>query len=485
MSLAADSEARSTRRFREAVSYVSRGWLPVSPVVLKEIQGKLTGNGYSGTADLLADLKRDVALFAWVLRETGSMAPSEHHGENPFAVMRSVELTAFNPILAVPPTGISAHELCSMKDSQALRLRHLLIAATTAELLGARQGLDPELLFGCGLLRQLGLGLAVWNYPTTYARADAAMNADGMVDFDEELQKLLGFDAHRLGVEMLLAWSTCPEVRHILAPELEESELGAEQREFVESVRSACELGEALARINDPLHYPHAVRQWRRIEEGISYLLGDRGFAELQELIADRYPHYVALAPRLFSGDLSPERRARAVKERYVRQCMADNVYVRKCSETVRPLFQEVYSAVSEEEPSSTAVTILVNEVIPQVGFLRGCVYMLDPAAMVLVPRLRIGDPEARAWRAVPCSCGGARTHPVSEAFHCTTPLSEESVYLNGERISHVTGKFGNADTVGVLHLELTERLLREEPHTRLMLFKAIRQALNDCLNLR
>jgi hypothetical protein len=63
-------------------------------------------------------------------------------------------------------------------------------------------------------------------------------------------------------------------------------------------------------------------------------------------------------------------------------------------------------------------------------------------------------------------------------------PIVEENVVLNGDFVSHVTGKFGNIDKVGILYLEMTEALREVDRENRLLYFKAIRQCLNDCLNL-
>ena len=103
----------------------------------------------------------------------------------------------------------------------------------------------------------------------------------------------------------------------------------------------------------------------------------------------------------------------------------------------------------------------------------------------MLVPRLKIGD-KNRTFKAISCSCGGEKSHPVAEAFHCLTPLKEENVVLNGEVVSHVTGKFGSVDKIGVLFLEFTDTVpVTLDTGQRLLYFKAIRQALNDALNLR
>ena len=105
---------------------------------------------------------------------------------------------------------------------------------------------------------------------------------------------------------------------------------------------------------------------------------------------------------------------------------------------------------------------------------------------MVLVPRLKIGANNPKAYKTVSCSCGGIKVHPVSEAFHCSFPFKEEKVILNGEIVSHITGKFGSTDKVGVLHLEFRDDVAADlTSEQRLVCFKAIKQALGDSLGLR
>jgi hypothetical protein len=117
-------------------------------------------------------------------------------------------------------------------------------------------------------------------------------------------------------------------------------------------------------------------------------------------------------------------------------------------------------------------------------GFSRGCIYLLDSSKAQLVPRVRIGATEGRQYKAVSCAAGGEVANPISEAYHCATPLKQEKAFLHNDIVSHVSGKFGNADKGGVLYLEMSERLLRKENHVALVYFKAIRHCLDHCLNL-
>jgi len=477
------------RRFSEAAKYVARGWMPVQKPLLKDIQRKLSTNAYSGASDeLIEDLKNDFALFTFCLRELGAKVAEDRRGDNPLDLLKGTPKQDLAALLQNHGTEIGSHDFIGMREVQLLRMKHQLISCATAELIARAQGVDPDLAFLAALFRQLGMALVAWNYPSTCTKAlheITSAASDSPVDFDEEIRRIAGFNPARLGREFLLSWCRNPALE--LA--LESNRLNSgdsifepEVRELGQGLRTMCEVGEALARVNDPNFYPRAVQRWREIEGTVIYYLGDNGVELIREHVVERYGHYVGFSPKLLSAAFSPQRQVDVVNRQHAEKLFAANDHVKRCPEEIRTEFKGVYDTITCNKVSVDALNGLVGRVVPKAGFLRGCVYILDSKRMVLVPRLRLG--EARAYRPVSCSCGGERSHPVSEAFHCTMPIVEENVFLNGDIVSHVTGKFGNAEKIGILYLEMTEELRDIKPENRILFFKAIRQCLNDCLNL-
>ncbi|NDC37946.1 MAG: hypothetical protein EBZ48_07810, partial [Proteobacteria bacterium] len=298
------------------------------------------------------------------------------------------------------------------------------------------------------------------------------------------------FSPYQLGFEVAGAWCRNPLFRTVIQqgqhPTLGNGDDELSTVEDSDLLKKFLSAADVLAKINDPATYPDATKDWKGAEEILQRFLGSNGVRQIRERIDEVFPHYVALSANLFPDDLSPESAARAVNLQYSRRLLEDNMYVRRCPPELRMLFAETYEGIQQNAPSAVAVNNLVTRVIPTAGFISGCVYLLDPTKMVLVPKLLIGSAREKTFKTISCSCGGLKSHPVSEAFHCTTPLKEEGAILNGDVVSHITGRFGTGDRMGVLYLEfkdeLSELITSED---RLLYFKAIRQALTDILCLR
>lgn len=479
----------SERRLGEAFKYVARGWMPVQAPVLKDVQRKLAGKLYEGRPnDLIADLRNDFSLFTYCFRQLGQKVAGEDRLRSPLDLLRSRSHRELTEIFGVGGNEVSSHDFIGMKEVQLMRLKHQLVSCATVELIAEKQGIDVDVAVMAALFRQLGVALVAWNYPSTCAKALSTYGggpADAPLHFDDEISTIVGFDPHRLGKEFLLSWNADPVMRLALArgdAEEEDEEIDESTRELGDGVRRMCQVGEALARTNDPNFYPRAVQRWREVEGEVIYFLGQDGLDRIREHLVERYAHYVGFAPKLLGAALSPQRQVDVVNKHYAEKRYAANEHAQRCPEPVKVAFKGVYDSITQNRVSTVALNGLVGEVVPKAGFLRGCVYILDPKRMVLVPRLRLG--ETREYRPVSCACGGERSHPVSEAFHCSMPIVEENVFLNGDFVSHVTGKFGNIDKVGILYLEMTEALREVDRENRLLYFKAIRQCLNDCLNL-
>lgn len=479
----------SERRFSEASKYVARGWMPIQKPLLKDIQRKISTNVYSeGSDEIIDDLRNDFTLFSFCVRELGSKIPEERRNENPVELLKRLPAPELNALFQNGGSEISSHDFIGMKEVQLVRLKHQLVSCATAELIAQAQGIDPALAFVVALFRQLGTALVAWNYPSTCAKAlheIAAAPPEAPLDFDEEIQRLAGFGPGRLGRQFLLGWCRHPVIEIALeSPRSRTQDFACEaaDRDLGEALKSICEVGEALARVNDPNFYPRAVRQWREVEGHVIYYLGEGGIDLIREHVVDRYAHYVGFSPKLLGAPLSPQRQVDVVNRQRAEKLFAANDHVQRCPKELKGEFKGVYDTMTSNRVSVDSLNGLVGRVVPKAGFLRGCVYILDSKRMVLVPRLRLG--EARAYRPVSCACGGERSHPVAEAFHCSMPIIEENVFLNGDVVTHITGKFGNAEKIGILYLEMAEELRDLKPENRLLFFKAIRQCLNDCLNL-
>lgn len=480
------------RRFSEASKYVSRAWMPIQSPIVKGIKKKLASNSYvDNPAGLIADLKEDLALFALCLRELGAKVPADARNKDPLALIGLLPAREVIGLLGGSEEPTSSHDFIGIKEVQLLRLKHQLISCSTAQLIGEKQGISGNTAFTAALLRQLGLALVAWNYPSTCAKAHAnvaAARPGAPADFQSELRSLLGFDPIRLGIDCLASWNSNPAMLIALGiPAAQDPEFDCtpDERELGTKIAEACEIGEALARANDHTFYPEAAKNWDELESRINGYLGDDGLERIRCHVGSAFGHYLGFAPHVLGAPLSPAENLDVVNKKYSDQLLKANDHVRRCPEPVRIEFKDVYRSMRRDSISTDALNGLVGKIIPVTGFLRGCIYLLDSKRLMLIPRLKFGPGEARVYRPISCACGSGPSHPVAEAFHCSMPIIEENIFLNGDVVSHVTGKFGNSEKIGVLHLEMTDALREVSADQRLLFFKAIRQCLNDCLNLK
>jgi hypothetical protein len=141
----------------------------------------------------------------------------------------------------------------------------------------------------------------------------------------------------------------------------------------------------------------------------------------------------------------------------------------------------------------------LVKEVIPLAGFTGGCVFLVDPSAMSLIPRTVIGKVRMRSLTpiALPRSHGSHmntligdvittrvdRTADVAQAaFESDQPVLQRS---NGSTKDSFTGIYcclGKTRKIGVLYLEVPEAQFSDRSPQVLKIFKALKQTLCHAL---
>ena len=174
------------------------------------------------------------------------------------------------------------HQLSEATPLQAQRVQHAMISASTAETLAECEELPADLGFTSGVVRQLGLTLIAFNYPHVYARAVAKL-ADG-VDLEQTLSKVLGFSPTMLGISLGRKWGLAPELQLAMGDTQRWTESDVVDDVAARLVK-VCQVGEALARANDPEHYPSALSDWTTAENEITAYLGPGGMQKVRARI--------------------------------------------------------------------------------------------------------------------------------------------------------------------------------------------------------
>ena len=495
------ANAAVEENIERAFRHVSSGWLPVQREVLEKVRKQLDDGRYnSNRAVLTEDLKEDFALYMYCLRELSALVETEtvrqfrggkHTTENkkltPREIFQKADLESIKGILHRPDSEISSHSLNEMNELQALRFRESLLSATAAEVLAGKNDIDPEDGFSCGLLRQLGLTLIAWNYPRVYSRAMESITSNEGLDY--QLQKVLGFSPSLLGLTFAQRWNLSDEILVALGDRKRKIAVAAESgdggaKKVGEMLSKICEVSEALARANDPEHYPTALNDWEEAEEAIAAQLGPNGLQTIFDKAKDHCKQYLLSAPELQDFSESTAIKERIVDSRYAVSKLEKNVHLKSCPPAVKEKIAKLYYQLKPNKILKKNIRTLVFEIMPTAGFKRGCIFMVEPASRMLAPSIKIGDIASDRARPIKLSSALSHFDLVSSAFSLKSPLREEGTGLDGRRITMIACSIGQAAPMGVLYLETAEDFVNEIGPDPMPIFRALRQTLADCLNL-
>ncbi len=480
-----------------AVRYVSEGWLPPQSEVLEKLRSRLKDGEYANDrSQLTKDLKADFSLYMYCLRELtvciekAGIGPQSQPApvcrKTPAEIFAAASLDDFKKIIERSENEISRHSLKEMNELQALRFRESIISASTAEVLAESAKVNPEVGFSCGLLRQLGLTLIAWNYPRIYARAIETLEPDGSLD--SALRKVLGFSPTLLGVTFARRWNLSTDILAALgdkkAASLAAASLSSEANTIGETLAQICEIGEALARANDPLHYPTALADWQTAEQTIVKRLGPDGVRIVVERSRAHLREYVKYTPELLNFSDSATVKEQIVGTQYSARLLEKNPYIRSLPPELQSSLRKLYSRFKPNKILKSNIRMLMSEILPQAGLAKGAAFLFDPESKTLTPAITLGELAQERLRPVRLSSTLSQFDIVASAFSLKAPLREESTSAAKRRVTILAGALGTSSPVGVLYLESKEDFVVDNTFEPVSLFKALRQAFNDCLNL-
>jgi len=471
------------RRVERAVDYVSDRWFPVNPELLNRVQENLTAGSYDDNIALLfADVRQDFSLFLYCLRELSAMlrAIGADIPINPKDLFVEAGIERLREILAINERALSQHHLKSITPLQQSRLEEALLSASTAQVFAQAYKLDGNAYFSAALLRQLGLTLIAWNYPSVYERAVQSLHETA--DLDIAITKILGYSPSLLAIRILENWGLHEDFISAITPadaDWFESEalVGATAAPTFASI---CTVAEALARANHPEIYPTAERDWERAEALVSRQIGPDGLRVIRTIFLESCASYVGVLRSVFRGGtmLDPEYRQFSHRQTGLIQ---RNPYISQC----RPHLEKRLTAFYEEiahssEISQEQIAVLVQDIIPTAGFSGGIVYTIEPTVLKLVPQLTIGQPLTRTVEWVDAQ---VLSDPAARAFESITPITTEFL-VEEKHIVAIAGVLGYSQRVGVVYLEVPRQTFLQSSAAFLIHFKAITQAFNECLKL-
>ncbi len=486
-------------KLQRAMEHVSTAWLPPHEEVLCKIQSRLASGVYdSAKGKLTEDLKEDFALYMYCLRElTEQVDEAKQEQEaikrSPSEIFETADIEKFKTILDKSRSQISTHSLDEMSELQALRFRESMLSAATAEALSSSVDVNPETGFSCGLLRQLGLTLISWNYPRVYKRAVETLQEN--TSLDAGLKRTLGFTPTLLGLGFARKWNLSDDILSAMGEKktivshssgafkaVTDSTLSSESAGA--TLAKICEVGEALARANNPEHYPSALSDWETAKEAIVNSLGPDGIQTIYDKTQERLTFYAARAPEVQGFAEAKDIKERIVDSQYAVRLLEKNHYLKSCPEEFQREIKALYQKFRPNKILKSNIEYLVKTIVPMTGFNTGALFMYEPEARALSPAVKIGEATQKKLRTVRIHSHLAQFDLIASAYSLKSPLREESIGDNGEPYTLYAGAIGTVTPIGVLYLECKPGESEFPGGDPMILFKVLRHCVGDCLNV-
>lgn len=477
----ASGEYNNGKHLELALAHVCNAWIPPNAEFIEELRASIEKGEYQDNIGLLVkDLKSDISLFTYCVRQLSAVLRKSNPAViiNPVEVLTQAGSEGILQLLKASSSHISSYDISQMNFVQSRRLMHTMLSATTVELLAPKRECDSEVAFASALFRELGMTLVAWNYPHVYQKLALSLKPGDTLD--ASLTRMLGFSPSLLGLQIARQWQLLPEIRYALG------DIQTNDKEVISTgttLSKLCEVGQALARASDPDQYPSASDDWDLARREIELLLGKNGFKLLRDAMHDNCRHYMELSADLFQFPETLEPRTSfSIAE--PKETHAVNQYVKHCPPLLKEQLTNLYSGMDTNAVSRDNIDSLIRKIIPHSGFNRGSIYLIEPESRMLTPRLTIGEAKLAEFPPIRYSDSQGSQNPILAAYRAGAPLMEENVELENRLVSYICGVLGHLQRVGVLYLEISPHLAKNRNFNAMVCFKAIREALNDCLNL-
>lgn len=477
---------RENRHLQLALNHTSTSWLPVNSELLKSIREKAADGAYRESPEqFLSEVKQDFGLFMHCLKDLAELLNKNRAAKETFRpvdAFLSLDETAISSLLEAMTNKVNMPALDDGEPEQYRQLERSMTSAAVAETIADEQTVSSDQVFTCALMRQLGETLVAWNYPGIYKSATISKRAEESLD--ETLNRLLGFSPTLLGISVARQWKLAPEMRRAmgdkeLAPHVAQK---PEVEAAAQTFEKLCHIGEVFANQLDPARQA-PQEEWNMARIFIERAIGKEGIHLISDRVKLYCGHYTRLHPEIFSV------KAEDLKALFNDNLKSDTIlrsnrHLPYCPAKLRSKLQQLYKGLEGGAVSRDKIEKLIKVIIPEAGFARGCIYLIDPASHCLMPRLSIGYSKLSEFRKITISPDAESFDPVLAAYRSLAPVMEEGVLIDSQRTTYIAGVLGDIQKAGVLYLELSTAASSDPEMNPLLLFKALRQTLGDCLNL-
>jgi hypothetical protein len=261
-----------------------------------------------------------------------------------------------------------------------------------------------------------------------------------------------------------------------------------------------CEVGEALARAENPNTYPSAENDWKLANEYLEKTVGSQAIDLIKSRAVEHTREYEKTLGNSFQSlaEFSPETKVKHFKRQ---ENARNNRYLSQCPPEIQTALRNLYAEISGPDSPRSALEMLFQTIIPQAGFTGGCVFVVDPSSFALTPRTKFGKIRLRSIEQVALrhslssegeaerlgvlvSKPSVESDSAATALSCAHPVIERHEELEESSFTGMYGSLGESRKIGVLYLEVPAGADLEADTQSVGTFKAVRQALSDALRL-
>ena len=473
------SKTSSNAEVTRTLKYVGEGWFPANPKVLREIWKGVRAKQYQTNLDFIDAIRQDFSLFGYCLRQ---VSRNTRRDNLKWELVEALDKMPISELLRVLPSNekqISSHEMQESSPEQRESIQHFFISASTVALLARSASVDELTAVCAEFFRQVGYALVSWNYPRIYAKAVASQNSDWDA-LDKTLQKIVGASPRDIGVALAKDWHASEELLEIInSANVNLANGGADikidsKTPEKEVIKHLCNIGETLAKSAKPEQEDmfKGASEWA--VKAVVEIAGNTGLKELSQTIDDQWSGYIAA---LSEGD-SPTSSENATQ-------VFTNELLDECPPSVRNLLGNCYSMMTAGKPSALALRQLVESTITECGFSKGCIFLVDPKELRMLPHIVIGGGSKDSFRPGYLQSIGTRNDPLTTAYVTMGPVRGFSYFAGSKTLAYMATSLGQGEKRGVLYLETGNEEMLQDEHKLATIFHAILLTLGHALNIK
>jgi hypothetical protein len=446
---------------------------------------------------ILKELRCDLSLYSYCLKQSNLNQDFTIKEKKSGLAKEFLEkATLFShetvkQILENSKDEISKYTLETLSEAQVFILKFSLISAHAAALMAERADENPHSAFSLAMLRCLPVILLSWSFPAVLSKA-VISHKEGFSPIIEVIEEFLNIVYVDFCSILYKRLAIPDEVRDFLSTNLSEVFKDSAQGlpeiknrdSKVDSILRFSLISEELARLSHPEMFPLAGAAWQITKKEFEYFLGKHGIKVLNEKLSIGSKGYAQFDKSAFMTELDPDRDLVVATRFFNTHRFNRAVKDLELGEDIKETLLTAYQLMGYRTSSPEALTCLFHDVLPEIGFERGCVYLLDQTKKVLNARYTTKDKQSSFFKIVNISSSGEIPQLIFDALQARDPVRLERFYSDTLTGCHIAWRFGSISTGGVLYLEAGQFLRQKPMRVINNYFLAAHRCVKDALNM-